>query len=77
MSEYQYYEFAAIDRPLTRVEMTELRAVSPRAVITPIRRDGRQPVIFMQCGPIRHTALKPAGAPQTLEVIPRYLAARH
>ena len=43
---------------------------------TPIRRDGRQPIIFMQCGPIRHTAAKPAGAPQTLEVIPRYLAAR-
>jgi superfamily II DNA or RNA helicase len=43
---------------------------------TPIRRDGRQPIIFMQCGPIRHTAAKPAGAPQTMEVIPRYLAAR-
>ena len=43
---------------------------------TPIRRDGRQPIIFMQCGPTRHTALKAAGAPQTLEVIPRYLAAR-
>ena len=42
---------------------------------TPIRRDGRQPIIFMQCGPTRHTALKPAGAPQTLEVIPRYLSA--
>ncbi len=40
---------------------------------TPIRRDGRQPIIFMQCGPTRHTALKPAGAPQTLEVVPRYL----
>lgn len=33
MSEYQYYEFAAIDRPLTRTEMAELRAVSTRAVI--------------------------------------------
>jgi superfamily II DNA or RNA helicase len=43
---------------------------------TPIRRDGRQPIVFMQCGPIRHTALKPAGAPQTLEVPPRYLAPR-
>jgi superfamily II DNA or RNA helicase len=43
---------------------------------TPIRRDGRQPIIFMQCGPTRHTAAKPAGAPQTLEVIPRYLAGR-
>ena len=35
MSEYQYYEFAAIDRPLTRNEMAQLRAVSSRAVITP------------------------------------------
>jgi hypothetical protein len=35
MSEYQYYEFAAIDRPLTPTEMAELRAVSTRAVITP------------------------------------------
>lgn len=35
MSEYQYYEFAAIDRPLTRAEMEKLCAVSTRAVITP------------------------------------------
>ncbi len=35
MSEYQYYEFAAIDRPLTRAEIATLRAVSTRAVITP------------------------------------------
>ena len=25
---------------------------------TPIRRDGQQPIIFMQCGPIRYTAAK-------------------
>ncbi|MFA5631953.1 MAG: hypothetical protein WC997_10600 [Porticoccaceae bacterium] len=36
MSEYQYYEFAAIDRPLSQQEMTELRAVSSRARITPV-----------------------------------------
>lgn len=35
MSEYQYYEFAAIERPLTRTEMAELRAVSTRAAISP------------------------------------------
>lgn len=35
MSEYQYYEFAALDRPLTRTEMAKLRAISSRAVITP------------------------------------------
>ena len=35
---------------------------------TPIRRDGQQPIIFMQCGPIRHTAATPAGAPHDLAV---------
>ena len=34
MSEYQYYEFRAIDRPLSQKEMDELRALSTRAVIT-------------------------------------------
>src|SRR2546421_6419430 len=34
MNEYQYYEFQAIDRPLTDQEMTELRAYSKRARIT-------------------------------------------
>ena len=34
MSEYQYYEFLAIDRPLDAGEMAELRAVSSRAYIT-------------------------------------------
>ena len=37
---------------------------------TPIRRDGQQAIIFMQCGPIRHTAKKPIGAPKDLEVTP-------
>jgi hypothetical protein len=37
VSEYQYYEFLAIDRPLTEREMRELRAVSSRAVITATR----------------------------------------
>lgn len=35
MSEYQYYEFRAIDRPLTSREMSSLRAISSRADITP------------------------------------------
>ena len=38
---------------------------------TPVCRDGQQPIIFMQCGPIRCTAAKPAGAPHDLEVVPR------
>ena len=43
---------------------------------TPIRRDGLQPVIFMQCGPIRHTAARPASAPHNLMVVPRSRFAR-
>jgi hypothetical protein len=35
MSEYQYYEFQAVDRPLTEKEMRELRTLSTRAEITP------------------------------------------
>lgn len=38
---------------------------------TPVRRDGQQPIIFMQCGSIRYTAAKPACAPHDLEVLPR------
>jgi hypothetical protein len=34
MSEYQYYEFQAIDRPLTKKEMATLRTYSTRARIT-------------------------------------------
>jgi superfamily II DNA or RNA helicase len=37
---------------------------------TPFRRDGQQPIIFMQCGPIRYTAAKPDSAPHDLEVVP-------
>jgi hypothetical protein len=35
MSEYQYYEFQALDRRLTAAEMAELRSFSTRARITP------------------------------------------
>ncbi len=35
MSEYQYYEFIAIDEPLTPKQMAELRSRSSRASITP------------------------------------------
>ena len=37
MSEYQCYEFVALDRPLTAREMAELRSISTRAEITPTR----------------------------------------
>jgi hypothetical protein len=34
MSEYQFYDFRALDRPLTRNEMAALRSISSRAAIT-------------------------------------------
>ncbi len=37
MSEYQYYEFLAIDRPLNSKQMDRLREYSTRATITPTR----------------------------------------
>ena len=35
MSEYKYYQFRAVDRPLTPEQMAELRLYSTRARITP------------------------------------------
>ena len=40
---------------------------------TPIRRDGHQPIIYMQCGPVRYNAPAAETAPTNLEVWPRYL----
>ena len=40
---------------------------------TPIRRDGQQPIIFMQCGPIRHKAAQPLDAPHDLSVMPQFI----
>jgi hypothetical protein len=37
VSEYQYYEFLAIDRPLDARQQQELRALSTRARITATR----------------------------------------
>jgi hypothetical protein len=37
MSEYQCYEFLALDRPLSKKEMVELREISTRAKISPTR----------------------------------------
>ena len=52
-----------------------LKATKARFVLgltaTPMRRDGLQPIIFMQCGPIRYTAGKPVGAPHELDVLSR------
>lgn len=41
---------------------------------TPVRRDGQHPIIFMQCGPIRHQASCAENAPSELEVRVRTIA---
>src|SRR5690606_8721855 len=55
-----------------------LKATGAKYVVgltaTPIRRDGKQPIIFMQCGPIRHTASRPESAPTDLAVTPQWLS---
>lgn len=55
-----------------------LKSATARYVVgltaTPVRRDGQQPIIFMQCGPIRHSAARPASAPHDLSVVPRLLS---
>ena len=57
---------ASFDAILKRVKAKYVMGLTA----TPIRRDGQQPIIFMQCGPTRHTAAKPTGAPHDLTVTP-------
>lgn len=40
---------------------------------TPVRRDGHHPIIFMQCGPVRHSAERPETAQEQREVWPQHL----
>lgn len=51
MSEYQYYEFQTIDRPLTDGEQTEIRQLSSRVALTPT-----QAVFTYQYGNFRGNA---------------------
>ena len=41
---------------------------------TPVRRDGHHPIIFMQCGPVRHSADRSETSPEQLEVWPKHLS---
>ena len=58
---------ASFDAILKRVKAKYVLGLTA----TPVRRDGQQPIIFMQCGPIRYTAAKPDNAPSDLEVLPQ------
>ena len=57
---------ASFDAILKRVKAKYVLGLTA----TPIRRDGQQPIIFMRCGPTRHTAVKSASAPHDLAVVP-------
>jgi hypothetical protein len=63
---------ASFDAILKRVKAKYVLGLTA----TPIPRDGQQPIIFMQCGLIRHTAVKPASAPHDLKVAPHSLHKR-
>jgi len=56
-----------------------LNAAKARFVLgltaTPQRRDGHQPIVFMQCGPIRHTVARTASTLTRMIVILRQLPA--
>ena len=60
-----------------------LRLISPRYVYgltaTPIRKDGHQPIIFMQCGPIRYQAAKQLQHQSSIArvLVPRFTSYRH
>jgi len=60
---------ASFDAILKRVKAKYVLGLTS----TPVRRDGQQPIIFMQCGPIRYTAAKPLNAPSDLEVLPQMI----
>ena len=53
MSEYQYYDFRAMDRALTRAEMAELRSISTRAVITSTSFTNHYPRGDLQANPLK------------------------
>ena len=54
-----------------------LKQASSRYVLglsaTPVRSNGHHPIIFMQCGPVRHIAKRPAHVPDQLTVRIRHL----
>jgi len=72
VDEYHHVGAVSFDAILKRTKAKFVLGLTA----TPFRRDGQQPIIFMQCGPIRHTAAKPFGAPHDLEVMPYSLHAR-
>jgi superfamily II DNA or RNA helicase len=49
-----------------------LRQAASRFVVgltaTPVRRDGHQPIVFMQCGPLRHSAHRPERSGLAMDV---------
>ncbi len=65
VDEYHHVGAASFDAILKQAKAKYVLGLTA----TPIRRDSQQPIIFMQCGPTRHTAAKPTGAPHDLSLI--------
>lgn len=72
VDEYHHVGAVSFDAILKRTNAKYVLGLTA----TPIRHDGQLPIIFMQCGPIRHTAAPPAEALHDLEVVPRSRHAR-
>jgi hypothetical protein len=53
VSEYQYYDFRAIDRALTRAEIAELRSISRRAAITSTSFTNHYEWGYLKADPLR------------------------
>ncbi|MCC7042108.1 MAG: DEAD/DEAH box helicase family protein [Burkholderiales bacterium] len=69
VDECQHVGAASFDAILRRAKAKHVVGLTA----TPIRRGGQQPIIFMQCGPIRHKAAQPLDAPHDLAVTPQFI----
>ncbi len=72
MSEYQYYEFLALDRALTDKQRAELRSLSTRAEITATRF-----VNEYQWGDLKGRPADDGGAVLRRVLVPGELGTRH
>ncbi len=61
----------AFGKTVTAAALIARRGVNTLVLVHRTELLRQHPIIFMQCGPIRHTASRPDTAPRDLEVIPR------
>ena len=61
---------AAVEAML-RHDITVMQSLVRKGEVNPVVQGYGQPILSLQCGPIRHAAQRPAGAPQILELVSR------